>query len=133
MPDEGFRKEWNEASGLHWVDRVFKVKRIFRVSYKTVLARLVEHGVVDEKVWVKFNVVYQHRFKRKLLFKEEPMGIDPAEPFGMHRFDFYEDRFSRLTRDAVEKDKISLSRGAEMLGIGIEEMQDLLQNWEAVL
>ena len=61
------------------------------------------------------------------------MGIDPAEPFGMQRFDFYEDRFKRLTREAVEKDKISLSRGAEMLRIGIEEMQDLLQNWEVIL
>ena len=37
MPDEGFFKEWNEASGLHPVDRVFKVKRIFHVSYEAVL------------------------------------------------------------------------------------------------
>lgn len=133
MPDEGFCKEWNEASGLHWVDRVFKVKRIFRVSYKTVLARLLEQGVADNSLWMKFNAVYQQRFRRKLPFKKEPMGIDPAEPFGMLRFDFFEDRFSRLTREAVDKDKISLSRGAEMLGIDIEEMQDLLHNWEAVL
>lgn len=61
------------------------------------------------------------------------MGIDPAEPFGLQKFDFYEDRFKLLTREAVEKDKISLSRGAEMLGIGIEEMQDLLQHWEVIL
>lgn len=133
LPDKGFRKEWNEAAGLHWVDRVFKVKRIFRVSYKTVLARLLEHEVADRSIWMKFNVAYQQRFKRKLPFKEEPMGIDPAEPFGMQRFDFYEDRFNRLTREAVEKDKISLSRGAEMLRIDIEAMQDLLQNWEAIL
>ncbi len=133
MPDEEFRKEWKESSGLHWVDRVFKIKGIFRVSYKTVLARLLEQGVADKSIWVKFNVAYQQRFKRKLPFREEPMGIDPVEPFGMQRFDFYEDRFSRLTRDAVEKDKISLSRGAEMLHVGIKEMQDLLQNWEAVL
>lgn len=133
MPDEGFRKEWNEAAGLHFVDRVFKVKRIFRVSYKTVLSRLLENGAVDNSIWKKFNMAYQQRFNRKLSFKEEPMGIDPAEPFGMQRFDFYEDRFKRLAREAVEKDKISLSRGAEMLRIGIEEMQDLLQNWEVIL
>ncbi|MBF0527178.1 MAG: ImmA/IrrE family metallo-endopeptidase, partial [Deltaproteobacteria bacterium] len=133
MPNEGFRKEWNEASGLHWVDRVFKVKRIFRVSYKAVLNRLREQVGADESIWVKFNLAYQQRFNRKLTFKEEPLGLDSAEPFGMQRFDFFEDRFSRLTRDAVEKDKISLSRGAEILRIGIEEMQDLLQNWAAVL
>ena len=133
MPNDGFRKEWNEAAGLHFVDRVFKVKRIFRVSYKTVLSRLLEEGAVDKSTWIKFNMAYQQHFNRKLSFKEEPMGIDPAEPFGMQRFDFYEDRFKRLTREAVEKDKISLSRGAEMLRIGIEEMQDLLQNWEVIL
>jgi Zn-dependent peptidase ImmA (M78 family) len=133
MPDEGFRREWNDAAGLHFVDRVLKVKRIFRVSYKTVLVRLQEDGVADKSIWKRFNLAYQQRFGRKLPFKQEPMGIDPAEPFGMKRFDFYEDRFSRLTRKAVEKDKISLSRGAEMLRVSIEEMQDLLHNWEVIL
>jgi hypothetical protein len=78
-------------------------------------------------------MAYQQRFNRKLSFKEEPMGIDPAEPSGMQRFDFYEDRFKRLTREAMEKDKISLNRGAEMLRIGIEEMQDLQRSWEVIL
>jgi len=133
MPDEGFRKEWNEAAGLHYVDRVFKIKRIFRVSYKTVLSRLIEYGDADNSIWKKFNIAYQRRFNRRLSYKEEPMGMDSTEPFRMERFDFYEDRFSRLTREAVEKDKISLSRGAEMLRISIDEMQELLADWEAVL
>ncbi|NQU43811.1 ImmA/IrrE family metallo-endopeptidase [bacterium] len=133
MPESGFWKEWNEAAGLHGVDRVFKVKRIFRVSYKTVLARLLEHEIVDKSIWAKFNTAYQKRFRRKLPFKEEPMGLEPAEPFGIHRFDFYEDRFSRLTRRAVEEGKISLGRGAEILRIGVGEMRELLSSWEAIL
>jgi Zn-dependent peptidase ImmA (M78 family)/transcriptional regulator with XRE-family HTH domain len=132
MPGDGFRKEWKEASGLHWVDRVFKVKRIFRVSYKTVLHRLVEDGVAESSIWMRFQQAYQQKFKRKLPFKEEPMAMDSSEPFGLQRFDFFEDRFSRLTKEAVENDKISVSRGAEILGISIEEMQDLLENWEAL-
>jgi Zn-dependent peptidase ImmA (M78 family) len=133
MPDDGFRKEWNEAAGLRFVDRVFKVKRIFRVSYKTVLSRLLELQAVDKIIWVKFNMDYQRHFNRSLPFKEEPMRVNSVEPFGMQRFDFYEDRFKRLTREAVEKDKISLSRGAEMLRISVEDMRDLLQNWAVVL
>jgi len=129
LPPEGFRKEWNEAAGLHFVDRVFKVKRIFRVSYKTILLRLLDEGVVDKSIWMMFNMAYQKRFNRKLTFKEEPLGLESTEPFGMQRYDFYEDRFRSLTREAVEKDKISLSRGAEILRISIEEMQDLLSNW----
>ena len=133
MPDDGFRKEWNAASGLHRVDRVFKVKRIFNVSYKTVLFRLIDHNVADKSIWQRFQVSYQERFNRRLNYKEEPMALDSAEPFGLRRFDFYEDRFSRLVREALETEKISMSRGAEMLGIGIVEMQDLLHNWEAIL
>jgi Zn-dependent peptidase ImmA (M78 family)/transcriptional regulator with XRE-family HTH domain len=133
MPDEGFRREWNEAAGLHWVDRVFKVKRIFRVSYKTVLSRLIEHGAADERIWKKFNLAYQRLYRRKLPFKHEPMAMRSEEPYRLEVFDFYEDRLSRLVRTAMEEGKISLSRGAEIFRIGIEEMQELLGNWGAIL
>jgi len=133
MPDKGFQKEWDEALGLHFVDRVLKVKRIFRVSYKTILSRLIEYSDADNSIWKNFNIAFQKRYSRKIPFKEEPNCLTGAEPFGMQRFDFYEDRFSRLVRKAVEEDKISLSRGAEMLDIGIEEMQALLQDCGEIL
>ncbi len=88
---------------------------------------------MDKSIWMKFNTAYTQHFNQKLSFKEEPMGINPAEPFGRKSFDFYEYRFKPLTREAVEKDKISLSRGAEMLLISIEEMQDWQRNWEVLL
>ncbi|MCF7668415.1 MAG: ImmA/IrrE family metallo-endopeptidase [Verrucomicrobia bacterium] len=133
MPQKGFQMEWNEAAGLDLVDRVFKVKRIYRVSYKTVLHRLLEHEVVDDSIWKKFNRLYLRRYNRKLPFKEEPMAINSIEPEGMKRIDFQEDRFNRLTRDALEKDMISLSRGAEILNCTIIDMKELLDNWEAVI
>lgn len=132
MPDDGFEREWRDTAGLHWIDRVFKVKRIYHVSYKAVLARLVEQGLADEKIWPKFYFDFNRRFNRKLSYKEEPAGISQAEPFGLQQFDFYEDRFSRLTRDAVEKELISLSRGAEILNIPIEELQERLEGWEGI-
>ncbi|MDR1873054.1 MAG: ImmA/IrrE family metallo-endopeptidase [Deltaproteobacteria bacterium] len=128
MPNDGFRQEWEKAKGLGFVDRVFKIKRIFRVSYKTVLSRLLEERFADKFIWLKFNIAYQRRFNRNLSLNEEPTRLDAVEPYGTLRFDFYEDRFKRLTREAVEKDKISLSRGAEMLRIGLEEMRELFQN-----
>jgi len=127
MPDEGFCKEWNEAAGLHFVDRVLKVKRIFHVSYLTVLVRLKEYKVVDDSIRDKFRLEHQHRFKRKRILTPK------EEPNGLVEFDFYEERFSRLVRQALEEEKISLSRGAEMFRIGIEEMQELSNSWEVVL
>lgn len=132
MPDKGFRKEWNEAAGLAFVDRVFKVKRIFRVSYKTILMRLIECGAADSDIWKKFYWAHFKKYQTKLSNKKEPMGVS-NEPFRIDSYDFFEDRLSLLTRKAVEKDRISLSRGAEILRINIEEMQDLFNNWEPVL
>ncbi|RMD83544.1 MAG: ImmA/IrrE family metallo-endopeptidase [Lentisphaerae bacterium] len=132
MPNEGFIEEWNDTCGLNLVDRVFKIKRIFRVSYKTVLFRLKECAITDDSIWMRLNQAYQRRYNRKLSFKEEPLAIDSSEPCGLKPVDFQEDRFSRLVREAVEKDKISLSRGAEMLGIGVEDMQEILRNWGTV-
>lgn len=132
MPEAGFRKEWNKSYGLPWLDRIFKIKRIYRVSYKTILFRLAESGSFESnKIWIMFQKAYQKKFNRKLSFKEEPMAIESSEPFGLQRFDFSEDRFLRLVRKAIEMDAISPSRGAEMLGMSIEEIQDLLHNWEA--
>ncbi len=134
MPDEGFLKEWDYAAGLHWVDRVFKVKRIFRVSYKTVLKRLLEKELVSDNIWAKFHIAYKQRFRRSLGFRDEPLSMEESvEPFRLQQFDFFEDRLSLLTKKAVGEDKISLSRGAEILGIGIEEMQDRLKNWGGII
>jgi Zn-dependent peptidase ImmA (M78 family)/transcriptional regulator with XRE-family HTH domain len=132
MPDKGFRKAWKDASGLDWIDRVFKVKHIFHVSYKAVIFRLIEHNLVDSSIWKDFSLKYQRRFNRKLPFKEEPPESNFAEPEGLPVFGFFEERFSRLVRQAVDQEKISLSRGAEILMISIEEMMDRLKNREAV-
>ena len=133
MPNEGFIKEWNAAAGLSMIERVFKVKRIYSVSYKAILWRLIEIGGADNTIWKKFNFAYRQRFKRKLSFKEEPWAISSSEPYGLKDIDFYESRFSSLVKRAVEEEQISISRGAEILKITIDEMQERLAGWGSVL
>ena len=60
------------------------------------------------------------------------MGLISTEPLGLKSIDFQEDRFNRLVREALELDKISLSRAAEILGISLQEMLTLFHNWELV-
>jgi len=132
MPNESFERYWHEAAGLNLVKRVFKVKGIFRVSYKTVLHRLVEKKIADETIWQRFTYAYEKEFDRKLPYKEEPEGLDGAEPFGLKQLVSFEDRARRLVRKAVEAELITVARGAEMLRISIEEMQQLLKDWETV-
>lgn len=147
MPEAVFRKEWEEAAGLHLVDRVLKVKRVFRVSWRTVLYRVAERFPEKQRflVWKQFNEEYKRRQKgRSLLKHNEPQGITHevynnsygvrpigTEPAGMESHDFCEDRLSLLVRRAIEKEIISLSRGAEILRLPLEQMRELSASWVA--
>lgn len=142
MPHEVFRDEWNEARGLPFLDRVLKVKRIFRVSYKTVLYRLAETGKIESNVWQRFQNDYRRRYGRTLMKKDEPLALaadafqasfpeasKAREPEELSRADFVEDRLSRLVRQAAETGAISLGRGAEILGLSLPEMRTLAGGW----
>lgn len=142
MPQSAFDREWGEAVGLPLVDRVLKVKRIFKVSYKTVLYRLVESGKVSNDIWKRFNAAYKSRTGRSLDNKDEPLPVaandfwasmpEPHrahEPDGLSAFDFVEDRLSRLVHLAIEREKITMARGAEILGLSLDAMRERVASW----
>lgn len=146
MPETIFRKEWDETAGFSLVDRVLKVKRVFRVSWRTVLYRVAQHMPADQRyrVWQRFNLEYKSLKKRSLLKHDEPYGIDEeiyqdprgirpvvCEPEGMKPHDFQQDRLSRLVRKAVEEDIISLSRASEIMRMPLNQMRELSASWIA--
>jgi Zn-dependent peptidase ImmA (M78 family)/DNA-binding XRE family transcriptional regulator len=142
MPQEVFAKEWEDTRGMALVDRVLKVKRMFRVSYRTVLYRLSETGVYGPEVWRRFQAEVKRRTGRTLLKDDEPEAIaadafwasfpEPSrasEPEDLSPADFMEDRLFRLVRRAVEDNEITLARGAEILGLPLEGMRQLAASW----
>jgi len=131
MPEQGFESEWNETAGLSFVERIMKIKSIFKVSYKTVLYRLKQKGIVDDMIWIRFQQLYEGKYNKKLHFKEEPFP-EGSEPFGLKPFDFYADRLSRLVRRAVEQEKISISRAAEIFHLSSQQMMERIAEWEDI-
>lgn len=140
MPDGAFLAEWGQAAGLSTYERVLKVKRIFHVSYKTVLYRLRERGV--REVWLRFQVDAKRHTGKTLAKTDEPdaLGADAfwlsspewskaREPRGLETDDFVPDRRSALVRRAVEGGDISLARGAEILGLPLATMKTLRSSW----
>jgi len=141
MPENVFRKEWDETNGLPFISRVLKVKRMFHVSYKTVLFRLKETNP-NINVWRLFQNGYLHRFGRTLKGFDEPNALEASdyrsgapesqragEPFHLAAEDFLQDRLWRLVRRGVEGGKISLSRGAEILDLPLDEMRLTTRGW----
>lgn len=140
MPASAFAKEWDEAAGHPLVDRVFKVKRIFRVSYKTVLYRLRESGRVGPEVFQLFQQHYKRRAGHTLRKVDEPEALEKGEfrfnwsraselGDSLSKYDFVGDRLSRLVREALETEVISLGRAAEILKLSVPEMRELASEW----
>lgn len=139
MPDKAFCTEWKEAYGLPFVDRVIKVKKIFHVSYKTVLYRLSE--TEDFNVWAKFNAEHKRKTGEVIDYKSEPESISAdlylqspessrrKEPESMSRSYFTEERLRKLIRIAVEQSHITLNRAAEILKLSTSDMREITSSW----
>lgn len=142
MPQEVFHDEWADTLGLAFLDRVLKVKRIFRVSYKTVLYRLAETANLGTNVWQRFQSEYRVRHGRTLMKDDEPDALaadafqasfpeasKAGEPEDLSCADFMVDRLSGLVRRGVESGAISLGRAAEILGLSLSEARSLAASW----
>ena len=141
MPEQVFRREWEQTYGLPFVSRVLKVKRMFRVSYKTVLYRLAGSSP-KVNVWQLFQNGHRLQFGRTLGRADEPDALKASdyhagapesqragEPTRLVAEDFLHDRLWRLVRMGVEGGQISLSRGAEILGVSLGEMRVAASGW----
>ena len=139
MPEKAFAAEWDKTCGHSLLVRVLKVKRIFRVSYKTVLYRLVESDRETSDVWRAFQGQHRGHFGKTLRKTDEPEALKKSEfawnwsrsgePAGLSEHDFIEDRLSRLVRRALEEERISLGRAAEILGLPRDEMRQKAREW----
>ncbi|MCK5801054.1 MAG: ImmA/IrrE family metallo-endopeptidase [Deltaproteobacteria bacterium] len=139
MPESAFRSEWDNTRGMSFLDRVMKVKRMFRVSWRTVVYRVAETAQADHRqlLWQRFAQEFKRRYGRSISKHDEPDPLSiysyhdtsGGEPAAMDRLDFRGDRLPRLVRQAVEAEQITLGRAAEILAIPLEEMRDLAASW----
>ena len=138
MPDDQFDKEWSIAAGLSLVDRVFHVKRIFKVSYQTLLMRLSEW--TDSTIWQRFYTVHKKRTGKSLPRTEEPQALHQQafcsilaaeEPHHLSQTNLMETRLKSLVRHALDTHAISLSRAAEILDLDLMKMRELSSMWVA--
>jgi Zn-dependent peptidase ImmA (M78 family)/DNA-binding XRE family transcriptional regulator len=123
MPEDAFKKNWEQNSGLDPVDRVLKVKRYFKVSYKTVIMRLLNEKRFKnpDSVWRDFNGL----LKRKgydIKGHKEPLGLDVLDIIG--------DKLDALVRESYFKEDISFNRACEILRLSRAQMIAKIKAWE---
>ncbi len=123
LPTVALKKEWNEAEGLHWVDRVLKIKKMYRVSYKTVLIRLSQifPHYDPGTIYRKFSMAYKEKYHHDLKNYYEPESLTS--------YDLLEDHFAGLVRKAYFSDRISITKAGEILEKSVSEMRKLIVAW----
>lgn len=140
MPQAGFERIWKTLYGQSLFEKVMRIKRTFRVSYSTVLYRLIEYpGFIKGNPFARFQAEYKKITGKALGKTEEPDGLDgkvfrpeplaSREPEKMGPFDFGEDRLPTLVRKGIEDGHISLGRGAEILRMSLADMRHLVTSW----
>jgi len=145
MPEDLFQRELRAARGLALVPLVFKLKRLFRASWQSVLYRIVAHARDPRRTWSQFHRGYEALTGRSIeaprlsevlaanaVERAQPRPKVADEPAHLLPSDFVISRLRRLIRTALQSDAISTGRAAEILGIELVEMRDLQQSWLAL-
>lgn len=137
MPPQAFINEWEATRGLSFVDRVMKVKRIFHVSYKTVLYRLFDLTEKRE-VWSAFSNGYSRRYQRTLTKTQEPDPESPDaysetkaanEPKRLEQEYFISERFQSLIFEVYLAGHIGEQRASELLRIPLGELPFVVEDY----
>ncbi|ADK80217.1 helix-turn-helix domain-containing protein [Sediminispirochaeta smaragdinae] len=132
LPTSALKREWSEAIGLDLVDRVLKIKKIYRVSYQVVLMRLSQLNPQFEspQIYIRFNTEFQEKYHHNLKNHYEPEAIEEPEP--LSDFDLIEDHYAALVLKAYSAGGISMSKAGEMLGKSTMQMRKFLSAWKEI-
>jgi len=134
LPTAGLQKEWESRAGNDWIDRILLIKKVFKVSYQTVIYRLqqVYDSMKDRNLRLVFAIEYKRKTGHDLKDHYEPDPVAEWEIDGLSRYDFVESRFRRLVRIAYEREEISISRAAEILCIDLSDIRELARSWKSL-
>ncbi len=133
MPTEGIRRAMEEYGIGPQIDRpadVVHLQRFFRVSYATALVRLRQARALTAADFEAFKQV------RPVLFADQ-LGYEPSdeeyeqdvERWRLRRFP---PRFLALLRLAIARDAISVPTAANLTGLSIDEIEELVQEDQPV-
>lgn len=136
MHQEDFIKVWNSSANNDFVDRVIRVKQIFRVSYQVVLYRLSEYvkeNDINFDVWKFFNISYMRKYKVKIDRTKELNSVldtNSRELRALSNQFYASGRLAELVKKAVDKNIINLDTAADILNISVKDVENFKRIWD---
>ena len=138
MPQEDFISAWNKSANCDFVDRVIRVKQIFRVSYQVVLYRLSEYvkaNNIDFNVWKTFGILYRRKYGVKIDWKKEiesRLDENSRELRAISNQFYASGRLAELVKKAVDNNQITISEAANILDLEPNIINNFQKAWETI-
>lgn len=131
MPNDLFVDTWNKASSFDFYKRVINVKRVFSVSYKSVLYRLSE---LTGKNYHDLDVMFQNAAIRlhgkQLGTTEEPEPLLTESGLGSYRLaEFRDDYAMSVIYSGLQKGLINIIEAADVMGVSADRMKEIVDSW----
>ena len=138
MPNSDFISAWNKSANCDFVDRVIRVKQIFRVSYQVVLYRLSEYikeNNIDFNVWKTFGILYRKKYGVKVDWKKEVasnLDENSRELRALSNQFYSGGRLAELVKKAVDDNKITQVDAANILNLDEKVILNFQKLWQSI-
>ena len=138
MPDSDFISVWNKSANCDFVDRVIRVKQIFRVSYQVVLYRLseyVKNNNINFDTWRTFAILYRKKYGVKIDWKKEVasnLDENSKELRALSNQFYSSGRLAELIKKAVDNNTISQNEAADILDLDTREISEFQKSWKSI-
>lgn len=138
MPDSDFISVWNKSANCDFVDRVIRVKQIFRVSYQVVLYRLseyVKNNNINFDTWRTFAILYRKKYGVKIDWKKEVasnLDENSKELRALSNLFYSSGRLAELIKKAVDNNTISQNEAADILDLDTREISEFQKSWKSI-
>ena len=119
MPEKAFISGLRNTRGLSIYSVVLNIKNNFGISCTSVLYRMHQH--YGHSYDSAFAMAFKRETGRSFSRTEEPCP--------MSEVDFGTQKIKAMVRDAIEKELITTSRGAEILNCSMSEMRCIMSEW----
>ena len=107
VPEEEFKEYWDSLAYLSRYDVINLLKRKYKVSYMTIIHRLIEIGIADTSWYKEHRKEYKARKGKAVAFKNEPIGLK--------QLDFFPKKLASILSQAISQELISRDEANEIL------------------
>lgn len=126
MPNDAFIEEWNRFYSLGLSQLILNLKKIYMVSWKTIVYRYIE-TTKDKQMWAKATNALKS-YGLSVQAKKEPIPLAPEDFWGDDRPNW---AMETLVYKAYRKELIDKEKAVELLSLTKQKFDKFIEKYDS--